>query len=1028
MRRLSLWFKSGEASLKVRSFSVHESLSQAFEIGVRALSPNAEIDLESLTGKPAAFHVFSGVQVDQAIPVRSWAGICSQAQLVHAETLGDSTYHLRIVPELWLLSQRRSHRLFHHQTLVDIVRTVLKERAIVPDERLTGKFPKHEIVTQYGETDLAFVERLLEWAGITYSFDFEGSTTKLVLCDAPQGVDSFRELPYVGRPEHEMVEYVTKVRLGYDVRPGRLTLRDHDFRRAPEQPVVAEAPVAAAPEDFLEQYRYRPGAFWVHAAGTAEPMADDKGVVRHDPADYGKVLAARELEAERRGRQRLRFESNSIEMYPGRTFTIADHPHPQTASKLLCSEYTMSGGSEEEWTFAGEAVPCATAYRPELRTPKPRVLGVQSALVVGPKGQEIHCDEHGRVRVQFHWDRDGQYDDKSSCWIRVSQTWAGAGFGTMLMPRVGQEVLVGFLDGDVDRPVIVGRVYNVTNKVPYTLPELAARSTWKSDSTPNATGFNEIMFDDRKGMELFYLQAQKNLQKLVKQHESERTGANRSIVVGHDRSEIVGAVDATLVGGRLVVQAVKPPSKEDLKLLAQGEPAITPRPTKVDMVDKRILLTTGEASVALDDANIKLEAKGDISIKAKRGDVVVRGKMVWVNTRSPAPIAAVEDLKPHQPKTVSVHAPVKKKKLEQKPEERKARPAEPPPPGPPRAEPPKTKECVFRKAEVHCQHDARKPNEKTGILEVVPAELDGDKITLNATVQPHCGDHPEWRISTPFGQKQEKAAQTSIRVRPWNVIEPTATIILRWLSRVTPKQYSAWVASCSGESRHYIIRAFPKDRLAIKWTAKKWEPALKLLDVVNKAVQAYFPKAEAKGLIGAGVSIEAQWTEWEDWRAFYKHVVNVGFDPLIELTLRVPFGPTAAIPQWVKKWVGDITFFVEFFGQITMTVSGGRDTPDKARIQGKLEGQIGGRLGGMVKASKVVEVECFGETAIKGSAVPHVDEDKGPFAELSLSWTGLIGTIKVMVWNGRLEKQFNLQIIDERVLKKGNWYFLGEKG
>jgi type VI secretion system secreted protein VgrG len=264
-------------------------------------------------------------------------------------------------------------------------------------------------------------------------------------------------------------------------------------------------------------------------------------------------------------------------------------------------------------------------FRPALVTPRPTIAGVQSAVVVGPKGDdEIYCDEFGRVRVQFHWDREGKHDEKSSCWMRVSQAWAGSGFGTMVIPRIGQEVLVAFFDGDPDQPVIVGRAYNASKTVPYTLPDHKTRSTWKSDSTPKSQGYSEIRFEDKKGDELVYVQAQRDLQKLVKHNETERTGKSHMIVVGVDRGSVVGASDTTLVGEKYSVQMIAPPKEEDLKVLAQQDPKIEPLPTKLEMIDEKIAATTGTAHVFVDKKDVIFEAKGAIGIKAG-GNVIVKG-------------------------------------------------------------------------------------------------------------------------------------------------------------------------------------------------------------------------------------------------------------------------------------------------------------------------------------------------------------------------------------------------------------------
>ncbi len=211
-------------------------------------------------------------------------------------------------------------------------------------------------------------------------------------------------------------------------------------------------------------------------------------------------------------------------------------------------------------------------YRPPLKTAKARVNNVQSATVVGPPGQEIWPDEFGRVRVQFPWDREGTFDDHSSCWIRVSQGWAGTGYGMMVIPRIGQEVLIGFLEGDPDDPVVVGRVFNATQVVPYTLPDHKTRSTWKSNSSMGGGGFNEIMFEDLKQQELVWMQAQKNLRKLVKNdetitvghdrqkfvvgNETETTGSNRVEVTGTNRTEVT-LLDRTMFVGAASLKMVR---------------------------------------------------------------------------------------------------------------------------------------------------------------------------------------------------------------------------------------------------------------------------------------------------------------------------------------------------------------------------------------------------------------------------------------------------------------------------------------
>ncbi len=254
-------------------------------------------------------------------------------------------------------------------------------------------------------------------------------------------------------------------------------------------------------------------------------------------------------------------------------------------------------------------MPAAAPWRPAKATPRPRIGGVQSAIVVGPKGEEIHTDELGRVRVQFHWDREGKLDDHSSCWVRVTQGWAGTGFGMMVLPRVGQEVTVGFFEGDPDQPVILGRVYNAVNRVPYKLPDDKTKSGWRTSSSPGdprSPAYNELMFEDRAGAELVSLRAQRDLHKVVKANETERTGGGRTVSVGKSRTATVGAVDSTFVGTRHVV-------------------TVGTTPTSLELTDKRLVATTGQATVTLDGPDLSLEAKGNITIIAHEGDVIIRG-------------------------------------------------------------------------------------------------------------------------------------------------------------------------------------------------------------------------------------------------------------------------------------------------------------------------------------------------------------------------------------------------------------------
>jgi type VI secretion system VgrG family protein len=637
--RLLLSVESKE-ELSVRRFSIHEGLSQLFEVDLIVLSHNDDVDLEAIVGKAATFRIKTGL-INLSSPVRQWTGVVRNIEQVQAEHKGLSTYHVILAPQLWLLTQRRGNRIFQHKKIPEIVQKVLSEWGITPTLHLKEEYNKLEYVAQYAETDYNFVCRLLERAGITFSFVFHEGHTELVLDDHPEKAEprGGPAVRYVDNPNQEAErEFVTMVQLYHQVRPGKFTYKDFDFRRKPDYDLKGEAKGEIASEQLYEQYHYEPGGFLEEtgrgAGGT--PVADDKGMARHDD-QVGKGRAERSLRSARRPKRVVSFATNCVDLTAGAVFSIDHHPRKDLGpdKKLLITEFSLGGTHDGKWHYAGAAVFDDLPYQPEHLTPRPRVHGLQSAVVVGPAGEEIHVDEFGRVRVQFHWDREGKYDDNSSCWVRVSQNWAGVGYGSIMIPRVGQEVLVGYLEGDPDQPVIMGRVYNATTRVPYKLPDFKTRSTWKSDSSPNSKGFNEIMFEDLKAKELFYVQAQLDLQKLVKELEVERAFKNKVTIVGNNLSDVISKVDSIMVGDRHVLEMIKTPSPDDLKILPQDAPSVSPLPTKVDMIDERIIFTTGEASVVLEHGNMTFEANGTISVKAKGGDLAIEAKPVYINTKTP---------------------------------------------------------------------------------------------------------------------------------------------------------------------------------------------------------------------------------------------------------------------------------------------------------------------------------------------------------------------------------------------------------
>ena len=604
MTILELSVASGHP-LSVRRFTVSESVSSLFSVSVWARCLEADVDLEGILGKEASLHIVHGTVHVAGLGSRTWKGVCTHIEQVEGVSpqpgqKAESTYFLRIAPRAWLLTQRRGYRIYQHLSIPDIIDKLLAEWAIAPVWKINrGSYPKLEYKVQYGESDYTFMSRLLEEAGIAFTLPDEAGSNITFGDNLHQGTKrDGAAIHYVEEPNQSSEkEFVTNVRLAHEVRPGAHVIRDYDFRR-PSFELFGKSTTSPAPEDRYEQYHYQPAAFLVEGGkGSGTPVADDRGVARNDQP-FGKDRADRALLGRRAGRRQVGFDTNAPDLAPGSIFTIGQHPHPEIGEgeKLLVLELSIEGSPQDQWSIGGRAVFTDMPYRPPLVTAKPRLNNVQSAVIVGPAGQEIHVDELGRVRLQFPWDREGKNDDGSSCWIRVSQGWAGTGYGMIVIPRIGQEVLVGFLEGDPDAPMIVGRVFNAAELVPYKLPDHKTRSTWKSNSSPGGGGFNEIMFEDLKHKELVWIQAQKNLRKLVKNDEVMTIGHDREKYVVHNETETVGM-------NRVEITAVN----------------------RVEITDKDRTTFVGQSSLKMVDGNEIEKTDGNLTILIEKDqDIVVR--------------------------------------------------------------------------------------------------------------------------------------------------------------------------------------------------------------------------------------------------------------------------------------------------------------------------------------------------------------------------------------------------------------------
>ena len=509
--------------LQVLAFSGREAIGQPFRFDLELVSERPDLDLESLLHQPA-FLAFApdGTGV-HGLVYRIAQGESGQRM---------TRYGLSLVPRLAYLAHRSNQRIFQHLSVPQIIARVLAEHGILEGDgqrfQLGAAYPTRDYCVQYDESDLHFVQRLCEEEGIHYHFRHGPDGHLLVFGDDQTAFPKLTPLAYQqdsGLVADQPVIKRFAVRL--ETRTSRVTRRDYDF----EQPRLAlESAFASEFAQGLEDYDY-PG--------------------RYTDRTRGRHLARRALERHRTDYQLAEGDSDQPTLRSGHFLELDEHPRPdwnqlwllseihhegkqpQVLEESVTSDTATSDGFTQGYRNHFLATPWDVPYRPPLAHTKPRLLGSQSAVVTGPQGEEIHCDPYGRVKVQFHWDREGQADDATSCWLRVASSWAGDRYGAIAIPRVGMEVLVSFLEGDPDQPLVTGCLYHKEHVVPYDLPAHKTRTVFKTLSSPGGGGYNELRIEDRQGQEQIYLHAQRDWDQNI-EHD-------QKIRVGHERHDSVEA-------------------------------------------------------------------------------------------------------------------------------------------------------------------------------------------------------------------------------------------------------------------------------------------------------------------------------------------------------------------------------------------------------------------------------------------------------------------------------------------------------
>ena len=526
--------------VRVLRFTGTEGISQCFTYDIELASFEIDVDFEDVVGEPGT------LEIHTAHGQRYVHGIIARWEEVgHSRAF--TYYAARLVPRVWTLTLKRQSRIFQKMSTPDILKQVL-EKADIPSNMfrfsLSGKYDPRLYCVQYRETDYDFMCRLMEEEGIFFFFEHTEDGHVLVIGDSSDVHAELPEDPKLRFREADAgmqsEETITHFRYARTLSTGAVTLKEFDFKK-PALALHATQSAKADKETKFEAYEF-PGDFNVQTLGDR--------------------LAGIRLEEERTESYLGVAETDCRRLEAGYRFTMEDHPRDELNTDLVVvrarhvGEQPHAGGGDagggtktKVWHSHFEVIPWKVPYRPARITPRPRIDGPQTAVVVGPSGEEIHCDEHGRVKVKFHWDRSDVKDDTASCWIRVSQGWGGAGWGMMFIPRVGQEVIVEFLEGDPDRPLITGRVYNGQNPPPYSLPADKTKSTIMSQTTPGGGGSNEIRFEDSAGHEEFFIHAQKDMNEVVKNHKTVQVKANLTESVGGSRTRTVGGTETISIGG-----------------------------------------------------------------------------------------------------------------------------------------------------------------------------------------------------------------------------------------------------------------------------------------------------------------------------------------------------------------------------------------------------------------------------------------------------------------------------------------------
>jgi type VI secretion system secreted protein VgrG len=661
----------GEDVLLIEGLQGSEAISRLFDFRVGLLAvAGTEVDPKEIIGTKATVEIaLLEVQGSRYIN-----GLVASFEQMSGDSQEFDIYRLQMVPSLWQLKLSSNCRVFQSMTVMDIVKKVISPYGLSMEDQTEGTLQPLDYCTQYSESDFDFISRITEQHGIFYWFQHTEDDNKVIFgnsrtpyTDCPL-VYKAKYFPVTSEKEEAYVSVVHEISATASMIAGQYTTWDYDFRTYQSHQIDPKASASAYGQNAFELYNWPAGEEGYVKDATKQLTTPD-----HGTGFIAAVAGASDASAEV-----YRGQSSARSFCPGYTFEMTDNPRDAWNRSYLLTEvahiadqvptYRSRGaGTETGYKNSFTAIPSDVLFRPPFTTRRPRIYGPQTALVVAPAGDEIYLDKYGRVCVQFFWDRDRKPNTPDNTWLRVAQPWASNGWGAYFWPRVNDEVIVQFINGDPDDPIVIGSVYNGTNMPPYALPANGTRSgiLTRSSKDGSASTFNELRFEDKKGSEQVYLHAEMDMDQSIEHDLRVSIGNNDSLTVGVNQAEKIGGNANRTVAGNLVESIG---GNSDLSITGKqtekvgGDLSIQVGGDHNHKVSGDYGVDSGGDVYIKGAMNVVIEAGMQLTLKSSGGfitidptGVSISGTMVLINSGGAAgsgsPVQASEPASPTTPDT-----------------------------------------------------------------------------------------------------------------------------------------------------------------------------------------------------------------------------------------------------------------------------------------------------------------------------------------------------------------------------------------